>query len=392
MTNRLKSILHIPHYFAKHPSRALVELYWAVGMNDLARASVSLFEPIYLYTIGYSVRQVIFFYLLVYGGYVLLLPFLGKLVGRLGFEHSIFYSQFFQIGYYLTLFGISKFSFLFFVSPFVFSIQKCLYWPAYHADFAVFSSDEQRGREVGGVETLSMMMFIVGPFIGGAILEWTNFSVLFIVVAGLFILSALPLLRIKEVHDRAEFSYRDVFKQLIDPRHRRNFAAYLGFGEELIVLSLWPIFIYVVIKDYLDIGAIVALATLITSFIVLYLGRLTDKYKKEHIIRWGSIFYSLVWLLRTMASGTWHVFGLDTSSRIAKEILIVPLVATTYNNARKTGVLSYVVFYEQSIAITKFFTAALLLLILQFVGTPWTAIFIVAAVFSLLYMLLKENV
>jgi MFS family permease len=391
MFRKLQSILHLPHYFSKHPSRALIELYWSVGMNDLAKGAVSVFEPIYLYSIGYSIKHIIVFYLMVYGGYVLLLPFLGRLVGKMGYEHSIFYSQFFFIAYYLTLFGTARFGFLFFISPFIFSIQKCLYWPAYHADFAVFSDKAQRGREVGGVEILSMFMFIVGPFIGGAILEWTNFSVLFIVTAGLFILSALPLMRIKEVFEPVKFSYNDVFDQLLDIRHRRNFAAYLGFGEELIVLTLWPIFIYVVIKDYFNIGAVVALATLTTSFIVLFLGRLADKYKKERIVRWGSLFYAIVWLLRVWATKAWHVFALDSTSRIAKETLIVPLVATTYNNAKKMGVLTYMVFYEQSIAVAKFVTALLLLLILQFVTTPWTVIFMVAAVFSLFYMLLKEN-
>lgn len=391
MLSKFRSILHLPHYFPKHPSRGLVELYWAVGMNDLARGAVVLFEPIFLYALGYSLKQIVLFYLMVYGGYAVLLPFIGRLVGKLGYEHSIFYSQFFQIGYYLTLFGISQFGFLFYVSPFIFAVQKSLYWPAYHADFTVFSSDEQRGREVGGLETLSILMFIVGPFIGGAILEWSSFSVLFMVVAGLFMLSTVPLLRIQEIHDKVDFSYADVFRELIDKKHRRNFAAYLGFGEELIVLTLWPIFIYVVIKDFLEIGSIVALATLVTSFIVLFLGRLTDRYKKEHIVRWGSAFYAVAWLLRALATRAWHVFSLDTASRIGKETLIVPLVATTYSNAKKTGVLSYMVFYEQSIAVAKFLTAVLLLLILQFVGTPWPAIFVAAAGLSLFYMLLKEN-
>lgn len=383
--------MHLPHYFSKHPSRSLVELYWSVGMNDLAKAAVSLFEPIYLYTVGYSVRHIIFFYLMVYGGYTLLLPFLGKVVGQFGYERSIFISQFFLIAYYLTLFGTARFGVLFYISPFMFSLQKCFYWPAYHADFVIFSTDEQRGREIGGIETLAMMMFIVGPFIGGAILEWTNYSMLFVVTSGLFILSAVPLMRIKEIHDKCEYSYREVFRELIDIKHRRNFAAYVGFGEELIVLTLWPVFIYVVIKDYFRIGAVVALATLMTSFIVLFLGKLSDKYKKEHIVRWGSAVYSLVWCLRILATKAWHVFALDTSSRIAKEILIVPLVATTYNNAKKMGVLSYMVFYEQSIALTKMITAALLLIILSFVNTPWTPIFLVAAGFSLFYMLLKED-
>lgn len=385
------SALHLPHYFSKHPSRNLVELYWSVGIMAIANSAITIFEPIFLYTLGYSVTRIILFYLIVYATCVFILPIFGRLVGRLGCEHSIFISQFFLIAYYLALFGISRFPGLFFVAPFIFAIQKSLYWPAYHADFALFSRDEQRGREIGTVETLNTILYIVGPFIGGAILQWTNFGVLFAVIAVLYILSAIPLLRIREAHEPFTFSYSGAFKELWDRPHRRNFLAYLGFGEELIVLMLWPIFIYIVVKDYLEIGALVAVATLVTGFLVLFIGRAVDKYRKERVLRFGSIMYSIVWLLRVAASQVWHILLLDTGSRISKETLIVPLVTTTYNNARKMGVLPYMVFYEQSLAVAKAVTAILLLIILQFVSNPWPPIFIVAAMFSLFYMFLKEN-
>ncbi|MFH1207191.1 MAG: MFS transporter [Patescibacteria group bacterium] len=382
--------LHLPHYFSKHPSRDLKELFWSVGLMDLGIAAVTLFEPIYLFIAGYSLKQVVFFYFLVYALYTLILPFIGRWVGRIGYEHSIFYSQFFLIAYYITLFAIPKFPPLFFIAPLFFAVQKSLYWPAYHADFAEFSSKEQRGREVGGIESLHMIVFIVGPFIGGAILEWSNFSVLFSVVAVFFILSAFPLLRIKEIYSPVKFSYNEAFRELWDKQHRRNFLAYLGFGEELIVLTLWPIFIYLVINDYLKIGIVAAFATLITSFLILYVGQAVDKYRKEHVLRVGSILYFASWLVRGGATQVWHVFSLDTFSRFSKEVLFVPLVAMTYNQARKYGVLPYTVFYEQSIAVAKCLTAAVLLLIIQFFAAPWVPIFILAGLCSLMYMFMKD--
>jgi len=76
--------LHLPHYFSKHPSRNLKELFWSVGLMDLGLAAVTLFEPIYLYTIGYSVTKIAIFYLLIYGAYFLLVPFIGiKLIDLL---------------------------------------------------------------------------------------------------------------------------------------------------------------------------------------------------------------------------------------------------------------------------------------------------------------------
>ncbi|MFA5052120.1 MAG: MFS transporter [Patescibacteria group bacterium] len=390
MSSFKKFQLHLPHYFSKHPSRDLKELFWSVGLMDLGIASVTLFEPIFLYTAGYSLKHIVFFYFMVYALYSLFLPFIGRWIGRIGYEHSIFYSQFFLIAYYLALFAIPAVPIFFYLAPFMYALQKSLYWPAYHADFAEFSSTEQRGREVGGIESLHMIVFIVGPFIGGAILEWTNFSVLFIVVSVFFIMSAFPLLRIKEIYSPVKFSYAEVFRELWDSQHRRNFLAYMGFGEELIVLTLWPIFIYLVVTDYLKIGTIVAFATLVTGFLILYVGRAADRYRKENILRFGSILYFISWIIRGFATKVWHVFSLDTLSRFSKEALFVPLVAMTYNQAKKYGVLSYTVFYEQSIAVAKCLTAAALILIVHYFASPWVPMFVLAGVCSLMYMFMKD--
>jgi len=382
---------HRPHYFSKHPSRGLKELYWSVGLKDLGMAIVTLFEPIFLYTLGYGLKEIVLFYLIIYGTYIFLLPFFGRLVAKIGYEHSIFYSQFLLILYFVFLFSISKFSVFFFIAPFISAFYKSMYWPAYHADFVHFSQDNQRGREVGGIETLSMMVYVIGPLLGGLILSWSNFGVLFIVGSALFILSSIPLLRITEVHDKVDFSYIDVFREMFDKKHRRNFLGYTGFGEELIVLTIWPIFIYTVINDYLRIGSLVAVATLITGIIVLFLGKAADKYKKTDILKIGTIIYFISWLVRGFAKNAWQVFSLDTVSRFSKEMLFIPLEAITYGRAKKFGILSYVVFFEQSLAVAKALTALLLLLILYLFASPWIPIFILAGLFSLCYLFIKEK-
>ncbi len=379
-----------PHYFSKHPSRELKGLYLSVSLKDFAQAAVTIFEPIYLYTLGYSIESVAIFYLIIYGVYTFIVPVFGRLVGRIGLERSIFYSQFILIIYYLALFSISQVDALFYVAPVIAAIFKGMYWPAFHADFVLFSKDEQRGREVGGIETLSMIVYILGPLLGGAILEWTSFEVLFITVSVLFILSSLPLMKVKEVHGKMDFSYWQSFKQMMSKQSKRSFVSYLGFGEELIVLSIWPIFIYVVIGDYLEIGSLAALATFITSLVVLYLGRASDKYKKENILKLGTMIYFVVWLLRSFATKVWHVFSLDTVSRFSKEMLFVPLEVITYNKAKATNPLSYGVFFEQSLALAKALAAIAVVIIASTFSDPWLPIFIVGALFSLFYLFAQE--
>ncbi len=387
----LKKIRHQHlHYFSKHPSRGLRELYWSVGLMNLGISAVTLFEPIFLFTQGYTLIEIMFFYLLVYLLYAVLLPFAGQLIGKIGYEHSILYSHFFLVAYYLFLFAISKDPIFFYLAPVAFALQKSFYWPAYHADFMLFSNDQQRGREIGGIETLAMVTFIIGPILGGVILEWSSFSILFVAASALILLSSVPLFRIKEIHSHDDFSYRRLFRELVDDRHRRNFFAFLGFGEELIVMTIWPIFIYTVVQDYLRIGELVAVATFITGIAILYLAKLIDRYRKDQLLRAGSLLYFLSWLVRSFISRAWHVVALDAASRITKEMLFVPLEALLYRDGKQIGPLAYAIFLEQSVAVGKILSASAVIIVISIFSTHWFLIFAIAAAFSLLYMFYRH--
>ncbi len=380
---------HLPHYFSKHPSRSLVELFWSVGILDFATAAVSLFEPIFLYVIGYSLAQIMLFYLITYGAYILLLPFGAKIAGKAGYEHAIFYSQFFFIAYYLCLFAIPNVPAFFFAAPIIFAIQKALYWPAFHADVTVFSQAGQRGRELGSIITISRVAYILGPVAAGFLLERANFSVLFIVASCLFLVSTIPLFRMHEVRETTSFSYPKVFRTMREKTHRRNFFAFLGFGEELIVLTLWPIFIYTIVGDFLELGSLVALATVTTALFVLLWGKMADRQSKQRALSVGVLFAAIAWILRIFARSVPHVFGIDTLSRSSKEALVIPLFAQVYEYARREGPLTYMVFFESSLGIGKFLTALLLFILFSLTSISWPTVFIIGAALTLLYLLFK---
>lgn len=386
--NVVKGIRYnVSHYFSKRVSRQLGELYASVGIMDFAVSAIAIFEPIYLWTLGYSLQTIMLFYLAVYGIYFLIIPFGGKFVGAIGYEKTIFISTFFLILFYLCLFLIPHHPVFFVLAIFIYAIQKMLYWPAYHGDFAEYSDEADRGREAAGLATISMFVYVLGPFVGGFILKFFSFNVLFLVVSLLFLVSNLPLLVTKEKIKKTAFSYFATFKMIINRKYFRSFIAYLGFGEELIVMTVWPIFIYWMIEDFFSIGSLVALSTLITGIILLYIGKLTDKKDKKKMIKTGTIFYSFNWFMRLLAATGLHVFFIDAFSRIFKDVIFVPVMALTYDRANKSDLLKSVIFFEQSLAFGKFL-AALIVFILLFFFSGWTAAFLIAAAMTFLYILL----
>ncbi|MBU1148943.1 hypothetical protein KKI23_02515 [Patescibacteria group bacterium] len=376
---------NVSGYFANHLSQQVKELYASVAIMDFAKSAVMIFEPIYLYTIGFSLQKILIFFLAIYVIYYFCLPLGAKFARRFGYEHSILWSTPFLILYYLCLYGIGTNPYLIYPAIIFLVIQKSLYWPGYHCDFARFSLSGQRGKQISNLVVLDSIVYVVGPLLGGLLIKFTGFSTLFIVASVLILISNIPLMLTKEVFVTKPFCYQDAHKRVWKKKHRRKFWAYFGFGEELVVLVIWPIFIYTVISDFFSIGAIVAGATFFTSIIILWVGKVTDKKDKRIILKIGTIIYSLGWFSRLFAATGLHVFFIDTISRVSKNIIYVPITALTYARACKGSVMCEIVFFEMALVIGKIAAILIILLLLQFVGSGFQAAFVVAGIMTLFY-------
>jgi MFS family permease len=380
----------LPGYLARQAKSEVKELFLNSAILDLAVAMILFFEPIYLYQQGLSLEWIVLFYLGVYVVYFFIMPLGGKFAKRYGFEHGILLGSPFLILFYLSLVLAAQ-SFYFLIPAILFyALQKTFYWPGYHADFAHYGQDFEQGREVSNITVIISAVFVLGPLIGGAIMYFFNFTVLFIIVSLLIVLSNLPLILTPEKFKPSTFSYKGAYKRLFRLANRRRFLAYLGFGEEFIVLALWPIFMIIILKNTFSAGAVVALATLATSLTILYIGRFTDKHNKRSLLRFTTVIYSLVWFLRILVRAPLGVFLVDTFSRIGKSSLSVPLTSITYTEARERGVVKNVVFFEMSLVVGKILAMLAVLLIIAFVPANllWPAIFVLAGLFALLYGLL----
>ncbi|MFW0838055.1 MAG: MFS transporter [Candidatus Komeilibacteria bacterium] len=368
------------------------ELYSSALILNFGLALIFIFEPIYLFRLGYSLQQIMLFWVMVYGIYVFTLPLGAKVAERFGYEHTMFYGTFFWILLYLSMYMIQIYPVFFYITPLIYVLQKSLYWPAYHADFAKYSEGSEGGREISTLTTLNSLIFIIGPALGGFILYEWGFSVLFILVSVIFLLSNIPMLITKEKFVPVKIDYEHSLKRLFRPEHRKSFLAYLGFGEEILVVVVWPIFISLFIKSYLSIGGLIAATTLLTAVVTMLSGRMSDQMDKRRILRYGVSFYFISWMMRIFWHSSVGIFFTDTLSRLSKSGLIaVPLTAITYENAKNGKVINTILLFEMSLALGKFLAVlAVFILLFMFGGGLWPfyIAFIVASLLTLLYAIL----
>lgn len=376
---------HFPQYFSQNVRQEIGELYASSAIRNMAVSMMLLFEPIYLYSVlGLSVPQVLSFMAVTYAVYIVFIGWGGKLASLYGYKHTIAIGAPFLVFYWLTLLLAKDNPGLTYLPAIILGLEKSLYWPAYHALMSRYADRGQVGREFGVMYAIISVSHIVGPFLAGWLASTYGFVATFVLASMLQCMSIFPLFKAKEVFIPKPYQYRDTWN--LYRTQTRKFFGYMGFGEELLVLVVWPIYIYWVVQDYAGTGFIATVSSLLAGIMAIFIGRITDQYAKKVLIKIGSFFSSLVWLARLVTPTAWTLLGIDTLSRASKELAFIPISTVTYIKAEETHVVPQVVFFEQSLAVGKLLACLLGMLLFSLTGS-FVVLFILGALFSILYML-----
>jgi hypothetical protein len=383
---------HFAEYLAPHPSTEMKEIFWATTIKNFALSMVGVFEPIFLFQIGFSIPQILVYYIISYGLYVLTAPLGARVCRKHGYEHSMLLSAPFLIIYYLALLMVGMSPAALVVAVIAITIRKTLYWPSYHANFATSMHKDEEGREVSTIGALSSVFTAFAPALGGLIVTLWGFSALFMAVSALILLSNVPLLRTPEVFVPTRFPYAEMLHRFFNRKAVRRFFAFFGYGEQIMATTLWPIFIAIVVPDLLAVGAVVSLAKVADVLMTLYVGRVSDDGGKRGLLRSGSFFTAMSWLVRPMVNGPLGIFLIDTSYGVAKNVLTVPFLSLLYEHAKDGDIMVRIVFAEMAISLGRVIASSIALAVFMFApGDPWNAIFVLAAACSLLYALMPSS-
>src|SRR3989344_1433022 len=374
----------LPSYFTKSVREEIGELYAHSAIANMASSMMLLFEPIFLYAVlGFSINQVLLFTAIVYAVYIVMIPLGGKAASQFGYKHAIALSVPFQLVYWMMLIVSQDNSGLAYLAAVFYGLSKTFYWPGFHSLMARYADKGQVGREFGVVYSVISITFIAGPFLACYLSKHFGFTTTFIITAVIYAFSVWPLFKVKEIFIPKDYSYKDTWEMY--KAYPKKFLGYLGFGEELLVLNVWPIFIYIIVKDFEKAGGLATIASFMAAILALIIGKVADQYSKRVLIRLGAFFTAIVWLMRVIATNFWSTFFVDTFSRTSKEMAFITISTVTYIRAEATHVVPYAVFFEQSLSIGKLLACFLGMAIFALTGS-FMALFILGALFSLLYM------
>lgn len=343
-------------------------------IRNIAIGMVGIFLPIFFFQkFSKNIFWVIVFFWLSYLLYLFFVPIGAKIMSRIGLKKSMVIGRIIVLFFYLSLILFQNNLILLFIFAQIFLLAfRIFYWVPYHTDFAKFTDGKMRGREVAFLRAVVYIASIISPFLAGLILSFYSFNVLFAIAIFVFASSIIPLSWLSETKEKFSFSYFQTFRVLFKKYNRRMLIAYASDGAQNFVGTvIWPVFIFQLLgHNYEVVGGISALIVLITIFLQLFVGGLTDKIRKKRVLKWGSILYSLGWILKGFVTTAFNIFLASVFQNFSALLLRTPFDALFYEKAADRGsyVDEYTVLREISLNIGRIFTGLILLLLIYFLG------------------------
>ncbi|MBU2590088.1 MAG: hypothetical protein KKB39_04985, partial [Nanoarchaeota archaeon] len=233
----------------------------------------------------------------------------------------------------------------------LYAINTAIYWPGFHFEFTSFSEKKREARQISIINILALGVSALAPLLGAIFISQISYSFLFFVVAGLLVLSIIPLFFTKDIKsDKPIFS----FKKIINADSKEKGLAYIGLGALATTLIIfWPLFIYLELKTILSLGVIVTITSVIMIIYTFFVGKWADKHKRK-VLKLGILTHSLSWISRLWFFSPEGIFFNNLFSSASVTLLDLPFNKITYEGAKRSkNKANYFIFREFALGIGR---------------------------------------
>jgi YQGE family putative transporter len=380
-----------------HPSQAFSgfwKLYLGRGLLTLPSHLVGIFLPILVYTVVGEVSAVFIYYIIGHISYALLLPLGVAFLERVGYRVSMAYATIWNTCFFTALFAVATLAtthgttiFLLGVSLLCLVLFRLLFWMPYHVEVAKLTETKNRATAISLILTLVTLAGVIGPILGGWIIDGWGFGLLLIIVAATSILAFIPFYLLPRANERFEWSYRRTWRELVSKKHRGLVLAMFANGAENVVgIAVWPVFIFLLLDgDFVAVGAISSLIVAATIVLQLSAGSYLDRIRgRGNMLHVGSVLSALGWVAKIFVVTAYQIFAAGLYHNFARIFTNTPLDAMYYDLAADSGhyIDEITVLREIAIQLGKVASLAVVLTLSLFVALQWT--FLIAAFAALL--------
>ncbi len=323
--------IHHPHFTEMN------ELYISLSFYVFAFGLIGIFVPIYIFNLGFSTVQLAMFFIFAELVRTSFNPFAAILAKRFGPKHILILSYVLMFLYTITLYFLPQNRTLLYFAGILGGIALGTFWMARHIDLATIISEKEPTTEYTTLLIFSYAAQGMAPFIGGVIATQFGIEYGFLVAGGGLILASYPLLKTLEppVPKKANINLMKTapINHLI--------ASFAMNVQTMVGVLIWPLFIYLSVETYQDVGAIASATLLLSIFLLRVMGKSGDKGKNSMLLRIGSGFRSIVHVLRAFTNSFLSAFGVNFLGDMSDNMSSIPYTIRFYQAARKYDITAY---------------------------------------------------
>ena len=349
--------------FARLPfNHELNEFCIATTIHFFALALMAVFLPIFLLQLNYSIPEIFYYNILAVFIFLILSPFAAKLAGQIGLRKSILISKPFMIVSLIMLYFLQTQPALFYPSAVLLGVFWAFFWVPYHLDFTKLSDAKKEGKEIGFFGVLQNLATFIAPLLGAIVIYSFGFSALFLAASILLLISVIPLYFADEKIEKTEIDLSNVFSG----KNLKHLIGFMGHGFTGIGAgTVWVLFIFAILGNYALLGAVSSISFLVSALIILLIGIVLDHNNHHKILKIGTLFNTLIWIVKSFANTIGSVFAFSILANISDNAAKLPANAITYDHARQLNPAEQVVVREIGIQTGDIIFMLIFLFLLQ---------------------------
>lgn len=370
-------------------SRNLLFLYLNRVIIQIGLGFIGIFGIIFFYEqFSNSVEKVVLLYAALYLIFTITAHIGAKFIQRIGMRNMMIFSTVFLVGSILSRLlwetNVPLFLSLFF---FFAILDKMFYWIPYHIEFAAFTKNQTRGKQMAILTNASAIVLAILPLVSGYILIKTGYTALFATATIVSILSVIPLFFIKETKENYTWSFSRLIKEFFQKENRSLVTSHMANGFQNGVASvIWPIFVFILLSgNYFKVGLISSLVILTIISLRFLVGGIIDNIGTQKILRYGMFLSFSGWIIKVFVESGLGVFISDTYHSLGRLVNQMSFNISTYDQAADNGhfIDEYTVLKESSFLFGKCIILVFSLLIIPFLGIKITFILAALSIFGM---------
>ncbi len=253
-----------------------------VFLSTFSRSLIEVFIPVILYKFGYSINEILFYYLIV------------NLVSLFITYPSIYISNKYN-NKILSIVGITSFialqvalnymvrSMLYLILIAVlFAFYRRGYWISRRYYNLEVIKDKNIATSYSIIMILNQLAVIVSGYIGSLILDYVSLKILTIIAILLFAICLIPINMMKFEHENRQYNLN--LKDTIKSIPKSDIYLFGSYELNNVIKFLIPLYIVIYVKDtYQTIGLVTLITNLALLIFTFLFGKKLDKSKSNYL-------------------------------------------------------------------------------------------------------------